>query len=58
VFFEKRAASDPDPICEADGGADQIYGGQSSFLPLKVNTAGVIPPIFAIVAVVVSVHDW
>ena len=25
----------------------QIYGGQSSFLPLKVNTAGVIPPIFA-----------
>jgi len=23
------------------------YGGQSSFLPLKVNTAGVIPPIFA-----------
>jgi preprotein translocase subunit SecY len=25
----------------------QVYGGQSSFLPLKVNTAGVIPPIFA-----------
>ena len=25
----------------------KIYGGQSSFLPLKVNTAGVIPPIFA-----------
>jgi preprotein translocase subunit SecY len=24
-----------------------MYGGQSSFLPLKVNTAGVIPPIFA-----------
>ncbi len=23
------------------------YGGQSSFLPLKINTAGVIPPIFA-----------
>lgn len=25
----------------------RIYGGESSFLPLKVNTAGVIPPIFA-----------
>jgi preprotein translocase subunit SecY len=25
----------------------KVYGGQSSFLPLKVNTAGVIPPIFA-----------
>ena len=26
---------------------NKIYGGQSSFLPLKVNMAGVIPPIFA-----------
>ncbi|MCH8028450.1 MAG: preprotein translocase subunit SecY [Candidatus Dadabacteria bacterium] len=25
----------------------KVYGGQASFLPLKVNTAGVIPPIFA-----------
>jgi preprotein translocase subunit SecY len=25
----------------------QIYGGQSTHLPLKVNVAGVIPPIFA-----------
>jgi preprotein translocase subunit SecY len=24
-----------------------MFGGESSFLPLKVNTAGVIPPIFA-----------
>lgn len=24
-----------------------MYGGQSSFLPLKLNMAGVIPPIFA-----------
>ena len=24
-----------------------MYGGQSTHLPLKVNTAGVIPPIFA-----------
>ena len=25
----------------------RIYGGQTSHLPLKINTAGVIPPIFA-----------
>jgi len=25
----------------------RVFGGQSSFLPLKINTAGVIPPIFA-----------
>jgi preprotein translocase subunit SecY len=25
----------------------RVFGGDSSFLPLKVNTAGVIPPIFA-----------
>ena len=25
----------------------RVYGGENSFLPLKVNTAGVIPPIFA-----------
>jgi preprotein translocase subunit SecY len=25
----------------------RMYGGQSTHLPLKVNTAGVIPPIFA-----------
>ena len=26
---------------------NRMYGGQNTFLPLKVNTAGVIPPIFA-----------
>ncbi|CAN5451450.1 preprotein translocase subunit SecY [soil metagenome] len=26
---------------------NRVYGGQSSHLPLKLNTAGVIPPIFA-----------
>jgi preprotein translocase subunit SecY len=26
---------------------NRVYEGQTSFLPLKVNTAGVIPPIFA-----------
>jgi len=26
---------------------NRMFGGESSFLPMKVNTAGVIPPIFA-----------
>ncbi|MEM7616902.1 MAG: preprotein translocase subunit SecY [Pseudomonadota bacterium] len=26
---------------------NKIYGGDKSFIPLKINTAGVIPPIFA-----------
>ena len=26
---------------------NKVYGGQSSHLPLKINTAGVIPVIFA-----------
>jgi preprotein translocase subunit SecY len=26
---------------------NRMYGGDSSFLPLKINTSGVIPPIFA-----------
>ena len=25
----------------------QVYGGQSTHLPLKVNVSGVLPPIFA-----------
>ena len=26
---------------------NRMYGGQASHLPLKINSAGVIPPIFA-----------
>ena len=26
---------------------NRMYGGESSFMPLKINTSGVIPPIFA-----------
>ena len=26
---------------------NRMFGGDTSFLPLKINTAGVIPPIFA-----------
>jgi preprotein translocase subunit SecY len=45
----------------------RVYGGQSSHLPLKVNTSGVIPPIFAssllimpatIASFVPALKDW
>ena len=50
----------------------RIYGGQTTHLPLKVNTAGVIPPIFASsliifpatiaqflnVPIITSITDW
>ena len=26
---------------------NRMFGGETSFLPLKINTSGVIPPIFA-----------
>jgi preprotein translocase subunit SecY len=37
-----------------------VYGGKSSFLPLKINMAGVIPPIFAssIILVPASLAQW
>jgi len=39
---------------------NKIYGGQSSHLPLKLNMAGVIPPIFAssIILLPATVADW
>lgn len=38
----------------------RVYGGQTSFLPLKVNMAGVIPPIFAssIILFPATVAGW
>jgi len=42
-----RAAAHSGPIREAHRGPAGMYGGQSTHLPLKINTAGVIPPIFA-----------
>jgi preprotein translocase subunit SecY len=38
----------------------QVYGGQSSHLPLKLNMAGVIPPIFAssIILLPATVVSW
>jgi len=39
---------------------NRIYGGQSSHLPLKLNMAGVIPPIFAssIILLPATVTSW
>jgi preprotein translocase subunit SecY len=39
---------------------NKVYGGQSSHLPLKLNMAGVIPPIFAssIILFPATIVDW
>ena len=39
---------------------NKIYGGQTSHLPLKLNMAGVIPPIFAssIILLPATIVDW
>jgi preprotein translocase subunit SecY len=39
---------------------NRLYGGQSSFLPLKLNMSGVIPPIFAssIILVPATLASW
>jgi preprotein translocase subunit SecY len=41
------AAAAPDPVSEAPGRQPDVRKGETSHLPLKLNTAGVIPPIFA-----------
>ena len=46
VFFERGQRRIPVQYAKKVVGR-RMYGGQSTFLPLKVNTAGVIPPIFA-----------
>lgn len=46
IFFERAQRRIPVQYAKRVIGKKQ-YGGQSSHLPLKVNTAGVIPPIFA-----------
>jgi preprotein translocase subunit SecY len=39
---------------------NKVYGGQSSHLPLKLNMAGVIPPIFAssIILLPATIVSW
>ncbi len=46
VFIERGQRRIPVQYAKRVVG-DQQYGGQATHLPLKVNTAGVIPPIFA-----------
>ncbi len=40
--------------------SNKVYGGQSSHLPLKLNMAGVIPPIFAssIILLPATIANW
>ena len=37
---------------------NQVYGGQSTHLPLKVNVSGVLPPIFASSLMFFPSNDW
>ena len=46
IFFERAQRRIPVHYAKRVVGRKQ-FGGQTSHLPLKVNTAGVIPPIFA-----------
>jgi len=46
VFFETAQRRIPIQYAKRIVGK-KVYGGQSSHLPLKINIAGVIPPIFA-----------
>ncbi len=46
IFFEQGQRRIPVQYAKRVVGR-KVYGGQSTHLPLKVNTSGVIPPIFA-----------
>lgn len=46
VYFERGQRRIPVQYAKKVVGR-KLYGGQTTFLPLKVNTSGVIPPIFA-----------
>jgi preprotein translocase subunit SecY len=46
VYMEKGQRKIPVQYAKRVVGR-KVYGGQSTHLPLKINTAGVIPPIFA-----------
>ncbi len=46
VFIERAQRRIPIQYAKRVVGR-RVYGGQASHLPLKINTAGVIPPIFA-----------
>lgn len=46
VFMEQGARQVPIQYAKRQVGK-RMYGGQTSHLPMRINTAGVIPPIFA-----------
>jgi preprotein translocase subunit SecY len=46
IFFERGQRKVPVQYARRVVGR-KVYGGQSTHIPLKVNTSGVIPPIFA-----------
>ena len=46
VFMEQGARQVPIQYAKRQVG-NRVYGGQTSHLPIRVNTAGVIPAIFA-----------
>ncbi len=46
IFFERSQRRIPVQYAKRIIGR-KVYGGQTTYLPLKINTAGVIPPIFA-----------
>jgi preprotein translocase subunit SecY len=46
VFFERGQRKIPVQYAKRVVGR-KVYGGQATHLPLKINTSGVIPPIFA-----------
>lgn len=59
IFVEKGQRRIPIHYAKRQVGR-QVYGGQRSFLPLKLNMAGVIPPIFAssIILFPATVASW
>jgi preprotein translocase subunit SecY len=46
VFMEQGSLQVPIQYAKRQVG-NRVYGGQTSHLPIRINTAGVIPPIFA-----------
>ena len=56
VFFERGQRRIPIQYARRVVGR-RVYGGQTTHLPLKVNTAGVIPPIFASSLLMFPLHD-
>ena len=47
IFVEQAPAPDPGAVRQADGRAARCTAARSTYIPLKVNMAGVIPVIFA-----------